>query len=443
MRNIVNTEAKKHTLKVIVIKQDPFIPSKGMRLSEMIGFSDSVELSYKEIAEDIEYSSHGLVKVKFVEIIDHNEFHRYKKELTLANGKKSFTMDEETLLEIFKDGWYGSWNHPILKAFNDDGGAFSCDYSYMIDKYDLCRRRNNGEFDQVWYANMDPPMGYESLMVGHGAYWINGAPIQRECELFPIINITITRRDANYECNAHMSENIIGRLHMKPTDSWYSAAYKENEFADIPYEEMNTWMKFVLTARNCGYDPKTGEGKLIPACGNVHFGPNSVTDYDWKNDTVVESSWRDWLENYPELKGTHEPTDYRAWVPEGKERDACRYHHRWWFSLFPHAAGMTAEGISHSWWDYLCGLDMIREVNPLHSVMKVELGEKLEIPYSVRYQSGKGDIIVVDAPAVNVHIAGDDIICPCDGELQVKAKGTAQISLYRDGRFGTVKVICE
>jgi len=286
-------------------------------------------------------------------------------------------------------------------------------------------------------------MGYESLMVGHGAYWINGPDIQRDCELFPIMNISITRRDANYECNGHMSENVIGRLHMKPTDSWYTAAYDENEVAGIPYEEMTTWTKFVLTARNCGFNPETGEGKLIPACGNVHFGPNSVRDYDWKNETIVESSWRDWLENYPNLKGTHEPTDYHAWVPEGKEKDSCRYHHRWWFSLFPHAAGMTADGISHSWWDYLCELDMVREVYPVHKEIKASIGEELVIPYSVRYQSGKGELIVVDAPAVNVHITGDDIIATDENKLTVKAAGKANVKLYRDGRFAEVEIIAE
>src|SRR5258708_36370059 len=75
-------------------------------------------------------------------------------------------------------------------------------------------------------------------------------------------------------------------------------------------------------------------------CGNVHFAPNSVRDYDWGNTRPVLSRCDTWY-RFPDLSG--EPR--RVTCSEWGNGD-IREHHRWWLRHFPHTVGAT-DGISH------------------------------------------------------------------------------------------------
>jgi len=112
------------------------------------------------------------------------------------------------------------------------------------------------------------------------------------------------------------------------------------------YSDYNDWEKF------------TAHEKVSPGnsgVGNIHFAPNSETDYDWGNRTPVMSNCANWL-NYPDLSG--EPKEYTC--SEWGNGD-IREHHKWWFKHLPHAKGKNAETDKYNnWWIYFT-LDYIND----------------------------------------------------------------------------------
>lgn len=165
----------------------------------------------------------------------------------------------------------------------------------------------------------------------------------------------------------------------------------------MPYEKMNLWQKFILAKRN--WDGTT-------ACGNVHFSPNSLTDYDWKNPEPILSTWRDWHDHYPNLTGEAELFDPSVYLPKGiGEPHACRLHHRWWFSCMPHAEGRTDDGWSHSWWDYFSTLEYAEAIRA-----------NKDGTFTVTYRSGDEKAVSPDDPAVRTVREGDRVTAWVDGK---------------------------
>ncbi|MEO8397514.1 MAG: hypothetical protein ABI700_31240, partial [Chloroflexota bacterium] len=101
--------------------------------------------------------------------------------------------------------------------------------------------------------------------------------------------------------------------------------------------DANLWERFTR------YD-KTHPGRA--ECGNVHFAPNSIRDYDWGNRTPVKSRADVWY-NFPELSGDPRLMTCSEWG-DGD----IRKHHVWWLSHFPHITGET-NGMSWNWWEYI------------------------------------------------------------------------------------------
>src|SRR3954452_9275251 len=116
-------------------------------------------------------------------------------------------------------------------------------------------------------------------MVGPGAHWCNAPPLD---------GVACRRRfivmGFNYERGVgEMLENFGHR-----TESILAHVYR-----DAP--RGHAWERFAA------YDA------IAPGaagCGNVHFAPNSVRDYDWGNRRPVWSTCDDWL-RYPNIVGEH------------------------------------------------------------------------------------------------------------------------------------------
>ena len=81
-------------------------------------------------------------------------------------------------------------------------------------------------------------------------------------------------------------------------------------------------------------------------CGNVHFAPNSQSDYDWGNRRKVLSYSDDWY-SFPDLPGNARRMDCREWG-----NGDMRLHHLWWLKHLPRVAGETF-GVSNNWWEYI------------------------------------------------------------------------------------------
>lgn len=202
---------EEHDLRVLIIEQNPTIVSMGITATEALGQAKDLELVVDEMIEDIEYGSHNLVDVEIVGYEIFDEFVTSKQKMTLADGSRSYTLDEATWFELMGNGWRNYWvNKDVNKI-----GEYQYDYNHLIESFNLIERRNNNEFDQVWLVGADPINPYESVMVGSNPYWVNGPGIEKDCDNFIIMTLYVSRRDANFECFGHMAENIMRKVFRK------------------------------------------------------------------------------------------------------------------------------------------------------------------------------------------------------------------------------------
>jgi len=317
---VIYETAPAMSLKLLLIDFDPVLPTRnGVRMGEYIGYGWG-HLPEGDLIDNILYltqklktASHGIINYDRIEYLYVNEFPLQ------ASG---FSVDPETFPDIWDEATAAQWNywdHPAIQSLNQ--GYFDFDYMHYIERFNLIERRNNGEFDEVWMVS-EFSGAYETVMVGRGAYWINGIAIEADCAPFRINSIARQRFDTPLENLAHSAESILTTVY--GSGDWTAGT--------------NTWERFLSIEQ---FNPGNA------AVGNCHFAPNSESDYDWGNPTKVWSSWRDWRDNYPNLTGEKELVDCSVWG-YGDNID----HKVWWFSCFPHVAGRDEKGYSHNWWEY-------------------------------------------------------------------------------------------
>ncbi len=300
--NVVQDTTKK-TYKILVIDIDPVLTKgsvdgvscKGKTASECLGQNKSQAIN--ELIADFKYSSHGYLNPVVVKTEKINEFATYVKKIQLVNGNKAYRLDEDTWLDIMKTGWYDGLTD---KRVTDLGYWFGqYDYNYIIKKLNLVARRNNKEFDEVWLVNVDPSLTWEAMMVGRNAFHTMGEPIEKDCKAFRIVNVSISRPDANYECFGHDAERLMNAVFSATNYSKYNSLNWDKNTTSIDssnYNKLSLWQKFMLE----DYQNKKKNTGLA-GVGNMHFSPNSTTDYNWNNKAnKVYSKWQEW-ENYPNI----------------------------------------------------------------------------------------------------------------------------------------------
>lgn len=413
------------TLDVLVIELDPFLKAKD-NIRASVFLNQDKDLVVNDLVEDIVYSSHRNVVVNIVKKEHLDEFATFTEPIPLKNGKESNTLDEETWLEIMKDGWWDFWNDPYVKNIK----PFSYDYDYLINKFDLVNRRNKDEFDEVWLVNVDPVQTFESIMVGSSAYWINGTPMIKNTTNFKIMNVSISRPDANFECFGHAAENILDNVFGSRYRSYDTNAYTVNNIDDL-----NLWERFILNNyATPGYS----------SVGNIHFAPNSVDDYDWQNTTIVQSSWIDWLD-YPNLTGKTKASNNKDWVPfTNRQFSAARQHHRWWFSLMPHICeGRTKEGYSYNWWNYLFNGNYVTKITNNGSRSEYKINEPIILHFKLEYLTGEVEYKTLNGFGINdlnIQIENDTIIELENGMLKTKCEGKTNIRVYYDNKYDDFEI---
>jgi hypothetical protein len=218
----------------------------------------------------------------------------------------------------------GGWHMP-------DG----VDYKAIVRDYDLARRVDLGEFDEVM-LNGGPYFGYfETRMAGYGGYWCNSPPLQRVAcsKIFVLLGYNY-ERSFNLHSFGHGAESILAHTY---------------GFWDIT-QDRHDWERFT---HNVGQSPNA-------ACGSVHYPPNALSDYDYANPTTVLSTAVDWELNFPNLAGQTSIIGREAWGGPDYERNYLR----WWFGHMPHGAGTNNhDGLTrqNSWWRYLSGFNFHSE----------------------------------------------------------------------------------
>ena len=195
------------------------------------------------------------------------------------------------------------------------------DYLALVKEFRMIERVSDGEIDEVWLLGFPYCGYYESIMCGPGAFWCNAPPL-RGTEIakrrFVIMGFNYERGVGEMlEDLGHRAESILSKV--------FERAHP------------NLWEQFIR------YD-KTHPGAA--ECGNVHFAPNSLKDYDWGNPRPVPSRADHWYA-FPNLNGAPRTMTCAEWG-----NGDIREHHRWWFRHFPHIEGESG-GLSWNWWEYV------------------------------------------------------------------------------------------
>jgi hypothetical protein len=198
------------------------------------------------------------------------------------------------------------------------------DYYAIIKRFEIIQRVAKNEIDEVWAFGFPHAGFYESIMGGPGAFWCNAPPLintEASQRRFVIMGFSYERGVGEMlENMGHRAESIM-----------------EKTFENITSDD-NLWNRFIR------YE-KTHPGRA--ALGNVHFAPNSDSDYDWGNPSTVMSECDDWLYNFPDFKGVSREVTAADWG-NGDTRE----HHRWWLKHFPKIKG-NKNGIDYNWWQYI------------------------------------------------------------------------------------------
>jgi hypothetical protein len=294
---------EKQSPRVLLLVFNPIVKDDGTKLIEHMGWRDVDSLVRGYIA-DVSEISYGLMNYQIVERIDVDDF------LPKQDG---FRYDARTYLDVMARR---------TPAHQPD----TCDYDYIIDNFKLIDRVMDDEIDEVWMFAFPYAGFYESRMIGRDAYWCNAPPLEREdCERrFVIMGFSYERGIGEMlEDLGHRTESIMDHI------------YKDF------HGESNLYRKLYR------YD-KIAPGRA--QVGWMHYAPNSRTDYDWGNKTVVMSACDDWL-NFPNLTGEMKPVECSQWG-----NGDIRLHHKWWFKRIPHIAG-SVDGIRANWWHYIQHFD--------------------------------------------------------------------------------------
>lgn len=306
--------------RALLVNYDPILESRsGQRLHQVGGWNDPSPLTGGYIS-DLNQASHGLMNYRLTRTVNMDAW---------PIKQDGFRYTDDSYLQCLST-WSG-WHSPDL-----------CDYKSKCRDLDLARKVDSGEIDEVLDHSAPYFGGYETRMIGRGGYWCNSPALRRvACSKIFIISVFNYERGVGemLEDYGHRAESILRYVY----GSWEA-------------QKTHAWNRFSL------YD-KVYPGEA--ACGNVHFAPNSQSDYDWGNSTLVWSSCDDWLANFPNLQGTKRLVNRADWG-----NGDIRQHHVWWFTHMPHVSGtLTEYGMTrlNNWWAYMQDFNRYPESNGDHA----------------------------------------------------------------------------
>ncbi|HZU86421.1 MAG TPA: hypothetical protein VFF78_02985 [Anaerolineaceae bacterium] len=296
------------TRKVDVLIFNPTVPSEGSRrLSDIMGWGDSNALA-DGFAQDIRDASDGYANYQIVrrEVID-----------AMPAKADGYIYDPDYFLQCLRNGsgFHSPDQADVLRIMNEHG---------------ILPRIKSGEIDEVWMFG--PPYAgfYESQMAGPGAFRCNSGPLggaDAAGRRFVIMGFNYERGAGEMlENMGHRSEDIL-----------------KFTFRNLG-GDANLWQRFIR------YD-KTNPGQA--EAGNVHFAPNSQSDYDWGNPRTVPSGCDRWYK-FPDLSGPARMVSCTEWGSGN-----MRAHHMWWFKHFPRITGQ-ANGVGYNWWAYLIDPNQVK-----------------------------------------------------------------------------------
>ena len=295
------------TRKVLYINLDFEVPGLG-NLRRHFGWHNPDWLVEQHI-RDLRYASFGYANYVVAEKIVVNDFARF------PINRDGFRYDLDSYLATLR-----TWTHI------ESGGVFPdvlIDYYAMFDEFNVLERVRDNQIDEVWHFGPPYTGVWESAMAGPGATVSNLGPLtntDRAGRRFIIMGHSYRRNlTAMLHYFGHRAESHLFTVHR-----------------NVPARD-NLWRRFL---RHDLVTPGMAE------LGNVHFPPNGVFDYDYRNQHKVQSNADDWY-HYPWLTGDrYRNINCEEWSTNN------RLYLLWWFRHMPHIAG-DCDGIAHNWWRYI------------------------------------------------------------------------------------------
>ncbi len=293
--------------RVLSVIHNPIFPSQGNhKMHQVFGWNDPDALARQYTREVLE-ASYGYGRFEIVERVEVDGFP------VKADG---FRYTPELFLKCWRS----------RSGFHQPDQV---DYRALLREFDIVEKVNSNLIDEVWLFGFPYAGYYESIMVGPGAFWCNAPPLEgtNANRRFVIMGFNYERGVGEMlEDLGHRAESILSKVFERT------------------HGDANLWERFTRYDR---IHPGRAE------CGNVHFAPNSLRDYDWGNIRPVPSRCDDWY-NFPNYKGTTRTVNSVEWG-----HGEIRQHHLWWFRHFPHIEG-ESNGISHNWWKYVIDPNTVR-----------------------------------------------------------------------------------
>lgn len=304
--------------RVLVLSYNPWLSSQDMSMFEYETRPavppDPLETS-EQMHLDICNASDGFVDIQVVEQIERNEFP------LMTNGLR---MDEQEYLSLYSQGLTYSDVYP---------GAM-IDLNFAITDDSINERIKNHEIDEVWYFGSWTISSYESQMGGPGAFWINGPTFEIDSGRAFVVQTFENRLGIGMLLHGfgHRVEGILNQA-----------------YGNIATNQDTPWARY---AKNPSFPPDWIPGVPL-GIGDIHHPPNATLDYDYTNQTIVESSADDWF-NYPNMTGQTQQVNAQTW---GNTQDGFL---QWWHSHLPKSEGVSPRADSspsemrqNNWWKYI------------------------------------------------------------------------------------------
>jgi hypothetical protein len=295
------------TPRVLLVIYNPVMdPASGTRLSTLMNWYRPEDLVTGFI-QDILQVSNGMVRYQVVERVELDEF-----PLQIDG----FCYTPQGYLDV-------------VNKVQQPHTPPMADYPAILAKLDAIARLTRREIDEIWLLAFPHAGFYESTMGGAGAFWCNAPPIAGtgSCgRRFVVMGFSFERGVGEMlESFGHRAESILEKTFSRTTGS------------------TNLYEKFTR------YDKKNpGQAEV----GNIHFAPNSASDYDWNNPQLVKSNCDDWY-NFPKFLGIQRDVNATEWG-----NGDIRLHHTWWLKHIPHVSGRTSR-VHNNWWQYIMDPNLV------------------------------------------------------------------------------------
>ena len=325
--------------KALLIIYDPIL-SNGQKLHELRGWADPVSATTITV-NVINQSSGGAVNYQVAETVQRNEWPRK------VDG---FRYTEETYKTCMDS------NNKSADCHSPD----DMDYSQVWTDMNICSKVSSGAIDEVfiWGA---PYFGFDEF-----AFKIpgdvmpynnptNGWLYDLRKKNIPACNgKTVFAMGWNYE------RGVAGPGMFTPGESLHSFGHRIESALALSVGR-GYWDGCIgHSGVPSDFDQFTCVNKditsstpvTVAGCGNIHFPPNGLQDYDYANSQSVQNACSSW-DNYPFSEKTVASQDCSAWGCSG---DPQVNYLKWWMNHLPRKDGVQ-NGNLNNWWKYIVDFD--------------------------------------------------------------------------------------